>query len=132
MRDMIYPCLAYLDMEQAMAELGDLFGLEIVWVGDDATEIRWNGGVAVAQTDQPEVLHGSHVGHGWTYVQVADPDAHYAQALSRGAHVLNEPHSTPDGRQRGYSARDREGNLWTFATQEFGQTFERDADVVLP
>jgi len=129
---MIYPCLTYLDMQQAMAELGHLFGLEIVWVGDDAAEIRWNGGVAVAQTDQPEVLHGSHVGHGWTYVRVADPDAHYAQALSRGAHVLNEPHSTPDGRQRGYSARDREGNLWTFAIQEFGQTFERDAGVVVP
>ena len=55
---MIYPCLTYLDMQQAMAELGHLFGLEIVWVGDDAAEIRWNGGVAVAQTDQPEVLHG--------------------------------------------------------------------------
>jgi uncharacterized glyoxalase superfamily protein PhnB len=132
MRDMIYPCLTYLDMQQAMAELGYLFGLEIVWVGDDAAEIRWNGGVAVAQTDQPEVLHGSHVGHGWTYVRVADPDAHYAQALSRGAHVLNEPHSTPDGRQRGYSARDREGNLWTFAIQEFGQTSGRDAGVVVP
>ena len=83
MRDMIYPCLTYLDMQQAMAELGHLFGLEIVWVGDDAAEIRWNGGVSVAQTDQPEVLHGSHVGHGWTYVRVADPDAHYAQALSQ-------------------------------------------------
>jgi uncharacterized glyoxalase superfamily protein PhnB len=121
MRDMICPCLTYLDMQQAMAELGDVFELEVVWLGDDAAEIRWNGGVAVAQRDQPEILHGSHVGHGWTYVRVDDPDAHYARALSRGAHVLNEPHSTPDGKQRGYSARDRAGNIWTFAIQEFGR-----------
>jgi len=118
---MICPCLTYLDMRQAMTELGDVFGLEIAWLGDDVAEIRSNGGVAVAQKDQPEILHGSHIGHGWTYVRVADPDAHYNEAVSRGAHVLNEPHSTPDGRQRGYSARDREGNIWTFAIHEFGR-----------
>jgi uncharacterized glyoxalase superfamily protein PhnB len=120
MGDVICPCLTYLDMQQAMAELGDVFGLQIVWLGDGAAEIRWNGGVAVAQKDQPEQFHGSHVGNAWTYVRVADPDAHYAGARSRGAHVLTEPHSTPDGQQRGYSAQDREGNVWTFAIQEFG------------
>jgi hypothetical protein len=73
-------------------------------------------------TAQPGVLHGSYVGHGWTYVRVADPDVHFARALCRGTHVLNEPHSAPDGgQQRGYSARDREGNIWTFAIQEFGR-----------
>lgn len=116
----ICPCLTYLDMNQAMEELGDAFELEIVWVGDDAAEIRWNGGVAVAQKDQPELFHGSHVGHGWTYVRVNDPDAHFSHVQSRGGKILNEPHSTPDGQQRGYSARDREGNVWTFAIQEFG------------
>jgi hypothetical protein len=50
MHDMIYPCLTYLGMRQAMAELSDVFGLEIVWLGDDAAETRSNGGVAVAQT----------------------------------------------------------------------------------
>jgi hypothetical protein len=121
MASMICPCLTYLDMQAAMFELGDLFGLQVVWMGDDAAEIRWHGGVAVAQTDRPEALHGSHVGHGWTYVRVDDPDEHYAKAIGGGANVLNEPHSTPDGRQRGYSARDREGNIWTFAVQEFGR-----------
>jgi hypothetical protein len=29
MRNVIFPCLTYLDMKLAMAELGDLFGLEI-------------------------------------------------------------------------------------------------------
>ena len=32
MRHMICPLLTYLDMQQAMAELDDLFGLEIVWL----------------------------------------------------------------------------------------------------
>jgi hypothetical protein len=85
--NVIVPCLTYLDMKLAMPELGDLFGLEIVWLGDDAAEIRWDDGVAVAQKDQPELLHGSHVGHGWTYVRVADPDAHHAQARRRGARI---------------------------------------------
>lgn len=118
---MICPRLTYLDMPEAMAELGGVFELEIAWLGGDAAEIRWKEGVAVAQKDQPEILHGSHVVHGWTYVRVADPDAHYNRAVSRGAHVLNEPHSTPDGKQRGYSARDREGNICTFAIQKFGR-----------
>ena len=118
---MIVPCLTYDDMQLAMAELGDVYGLEIVWMGDSGAEIRWHGGVAVAQVDQPELLHGTHVGHGWTYVQVDDPDEHYERALAKGANVTGEPHSTSDGLQRGYSAHDREGNLWTFAVQRFGE-----------
>ena len=117
---MICPLLTYADMQKAMAELAEVFELRIVWLSDDVAEIQWNGGVAVAQTDQPEVLHGSHVGNGWTYVRVSDPDAHYSTTLNRGGHVLNEPHSAAHGTQRGYSARDREGNIWTFGTHEFG------------
>ena len=95
---MICPLLTYADMQKAMAELAEVFELRIVWLGDGAAEIRWNGGVAVAQTDQPEVLHGSHVGNGWTYVRVSDPDAHYSATFNRGGHVLNKPHSSPMAR----------------------------------
>ena len=118
---MIIPSLTYNDMQLTMAELHDVYGFEIVRQGDGASEIRWRGGVGVAQLDQPEPLHGSHVGHGWTYVQVDDPDEHYARALTNGASVTGEPHSTHDGLQRGYSAHDREGNLWTFALYRFSQ-----------
>ncbi len=114
-------CLTYLDMQEAMAELKDVFELEVLWLGDDLAEIRWDGGVAAAQTDKPEALHGTHVGHGWTYVHVVDPDAHHARTASRGANVLKAPHSTPDGTQRGYTVRDREGNLWSFGMREFGR-----------
>ena len=46
---MICPLLTYADMQKAMAELAEVFELQIVWFGDDVAEIRWNGGVAVAQ-----------------------------------------------------------------------------------
>lgn len=103
-----------------MKQLRSAFGLEIVVVDDGGFEIRWGTGVAVAQTDRPADLHGSHIGTDWTYVAIDDPDAHYQHALAAGADVLNVPHSTADGTQRGYSARDVEGNLWTFAVQRFG------------
>ncbi len=117
---MICPLLTYADMHNAMAELAEVFELRIVWLSEDVAEIQCNGGVAVAQTDQQEALHGSHVGNAWTYVRVSDPDAHYRTTVDRGGHVLNEPHSTPNGAQRGYSARDQEGNIWTFGSHEFG------------
>jgi hypothetical protein len=52
---MICPLLTYADMQKAMAELAEVFQLQIAWLGGDAAEIRWTGGVAVAQTDQPKV-----------------------------------------------------------------------------
>ena len=63
---------------------------------------------------RPEDLHGSHTGQGWVYIAVGDPDAHYQRAKAAGVAVLNAPHG--DGAQRGYSARDLEGNLWSFGT----------------
>lgn len=45
-----------------------------------------------------------------------DPDAHDESAKAAGTEVLGEPHDATGGRQRGYSARDPEGNLWLFGT----------------
>ena len=45
-----------------------------------------------------------------------DLDAHYQRAKAAGIAVLNEPHDALNGTQRGYSARDLEGNLWSFGT----------------
>jgi uncharacterized glyoxalase superfamily protein PhnB len=61
-------------------------------------------------------LHGSHTGQGWVYIAAGDPDAHYQRAKAAGVAVLNEPHDAQNGAQRGYSARDLEGNLWSFGT----------------
>jgi hypothetical protein len=37
---MIFPSLTYNDVKLAMAELHDVYGLEIVWQGDSVAEIR--------------------------------------------------------------------------------------------
>lgn len=47
---MICPLLTCADIQKAMAELAEVLQLQIVWLGDD-DEIRWNGGVAVTQTE---------------------------------------------------------------------------------
>lgn len=68
------------------------------------------------QPELPEDLHGEHGGQGWVYAVVDDPEAHWARAKRAGAEVLGKPHDAFEGRLRGYSARDREGNLWSFGT----------------
>jgi uncharacterized glyoxalase superfamily protein PhnB len=48
-------------------------------------------------------------------VYVPDTDAHYARARAAGAEIVRELADTPYG-SREYSARDVEGNLWSFGT----------------
>jgi uncharacterized glyoxalase superfamily protein PhnB len=120
----IHPSLTYLDVEAALAQLDAAFGLQpVIFGAEDADEIRFAAvrhgqGVVMVQPELPGDLHGEHAGRGWVYVVVDDPDAHYAHAKAAGAEVLGEPHDAMDGRQRGYSARDREGNLWRFGTSK--------------
>jgi uncharacterized glyoxalase superfamily protein PhnB len=64
----------------------------------------------------PEDLHGSHTVQAWVYIALDDVDVHYQRAKAAGVEVLNEPHDAMDSAQRGYSARDLEGNLWSFGT----------------
>ena len=72
--------------------------------------------MVMVQPELPDDLHGEHAGRGWVYVAVDNPDAHYRRAKAAGATVLGEPHGAMDERQRGYSARDLEGNLWSFGS----------------
>ena len=67
----------------------------------------------MVQPELPEDLHGEHAGRAWVYVAVDDPDAHYDRAKAAGGEVLGEPHDGMGGHQRGYSARDLEGSLWS-------------------
>jgi hypothetical protein len=69
--------------------------------------------MVMVQPELPEDLHGEHAGRAWVYVAVDDPDAHYDRAKVAGAEVLGEPHDGMGGHQRGYSARDLEGSLWS-------------------
>jgi predicted enzyme related to lactoylglutathione lyase len=57
----------------------------------------------------------THAGKGWLYLAVDDLDAHYERTKTAGVEVLGEPPEGPGG-SRGYSAREPEGNVWTFGT----------------
>jgi uncharacterized glyoxalase superfamily protein PhnB len=74
-------------------------------------------GTILVESERPEQLHGPHAGRGWVYVTITDADAHYQRARQAGAQVYGEPHDYGGG-HRGYSARDLEGNLWTFGTAQ--------------
>jgi uncharacterized glyoxalase superfamily protein PhnB len=118
----VYPALTYREVKPALEWLGSAFGLEPRTFDEDGAEgidhaaLMHGDGMVLVESERPEDLHGSHTGQGWVYIAVDDPDAHCQRAKAAGVEVLNEPHDAMDGAQRGYSARDLEGNLWTFGT----------------
>ena len=123
----IYPSLTYRDLEAALEFLEEAFGLEPEVLGTDEhgairhAAVRHGEGLVLLQPDLPDQLHGTHLGQGWVYVAVTDPDGHFERARAAGAKMLGEPHDALEGRMRGYSARDLEGNLWSFGTDRPGR-----------
>jgi uncharacterized glyoxalase superfamily protein PhnB len=122
----VYPALTYRDVEAALVFLTTAFGLQVDELEHDeagavrSASLRVGEGRVLVQPDVPEELHGTHLRQGWVYVTVADADAHFARARDAGAQVLADPHGSVDGTFRGYSARDPEGNLWSFGTDRPG------------
>jgi uncharacterized glyoxalase superfamily protein PhnB len=53
-------------------------------------------------------------GQGWAYVAVDHFDKHFGCAKAAGAEIVEEPQKQDYGSF--YSARDPEGNLWSFGT----------------
>jgi uncharacterized glyoxalase superfamily protein PhnB len=51
----------------------------------------------------------------WIYVVVDEPDAHYERAVAAGAEIVRDLKDEDYG-SRGYTARDPEGNVWSFGT----------------
>jgi len=123
----VYPSLTYRDLEAALEFLEEAFGLEPEVLGTDErgairhAAVRHGEGLVLLQPDLPDQLHGTHLGQGWVYVAVTDPDGHFERARAAGAKMLGEPHDALEGRMRGYSARDLEGNLWSFGTDRPGR-----------
>jgi len=120
----IYAALTYTDVKAAIQWLDAAFGLqghaidEVVEADDGQVRhavLTSGGGMVMVESERPADLHGSHTGKGWIYMVVEDADSHYERAKAAGAEVLGEPHGYGAG-YRGYSARDLEGNLWSFGT----------------
>ena len=117
----VYPALTYRDVRAALAWAEAAFGLVPRIFGAGSEDVVHaglvhGGGMVLVERERPDELHGSHTGRAWVYVAVDDVDAHFQRAKAAGADVLNQPHGAEGGANRGYSARDLEGNVWTFGT----------------
>jgi len=116
----LYPTLRYTDAPAAIEFLEKALGFRRmhVYENPDGTiahaELVYGDGAVMLGTDR-EDSYASHVGHGWMYIVIEDADAHYAQAKAAGAEIVRELEDQPYG-SRDYSARDFEGNLWSFGT----------------
>jgi uncharacterized glyoxalase superfamily protein PhnB len=129
----IYPCLSYRDATAAMEWLSRAFGFvkRAAYPAPDGSimhaEMSYGAGVIMLGSPHPE--------KGWVsaldlpavnqtiYVAVEDPDAHHARARAAGAEIVIELKNEDYG-SRGYTARDPEGNYWSFGTYRPGRDWE--------
>lgn len=125
LRSKLYACLSYRDPVSAIRFLTTAFGFApLLVVPDDA------GGITHAELSMGDdliMLGSAKPELGWISPLdlparnatvcgfVADPDAHYAQAIAAGAITVRPPYDTPYG-AREYSVRDPEGHEWHFGT----------------
>lgn len=122
----MYPVLRYRDAHAAIDFLCEAFGFErnAVYESDDGTAVEHaqlgHGSAMVmlsTETDDDPRGWGQHAGQGWTYVVVDDPDAHCERAKRAGAEIIRELEDQDYG-SRDYSAKDPEGNIWSFGTYD--------------
>jgi uncharacterized glyoxalase superfamily protein PhnB len=128
MRTNVFPAIRYRDAPAAIEWLKHVFGFE------EKAVHRGSGGEihhAELRLGDGIVMFGQHSHDGWMggespralastvsiYVVVADPDGHYEQARAGGASIVRTLEDQPYG-SREYSARDLEGNLWSFGTYD--------------
>ncbi len=124
----IFPAIRYRDADAAIAFLKDAFGAEekALYRGENGAvahgELRLGAGL---------IMVGQYPDEGWMagdpprpssgtvsiYVVITDPDRHAAAARAAGANIVRELEDMDYG-SREYSARDPEGNLWSFGTYD--------------
>ena len=125
----MYPILGYLDLAAAIDWLCRVFSfepLEIVQNEDGAyvhVELRLGDGVIMPTTQSKDLDADNPWNQPLTsqglYVALDGVDAHYDRAVSEGAEILC-PLTETDSGSREYTARDLEGNLWSFGTYRPG------------
>jgi uncharacterized glyoxalase superfamily protein PhnB len=125
----MYPILGYRDLAAAIDWLCRVFSFQPLEIMRDEggayvhVELRLGDGVIMPTTqskdpdannpwDQPLTTQG-------LYVALDGVDAHYHRAVSEGAEILR-PLADTDYGSREYTARDLEGNLWSFGTYRPG------------
>ena len=123
----VFPALRYTDASAAIDWLGRAFGFERHVVYEDGgvvhhAELKVPGGMIMlgsVQSGDESDYQGTAPppGSGATYVVLEDTDAHYARAKDAGAEIVMDLHDTDYG-SRDYTARDPEGNLWSFGSYQ--------------
>ncbi len=121
----IWPALTYKDAEAALRFLTDAFGFEeaLVVRGEEGdgrdihhAELKWPlGGGIMFGSSRPAGDDLFPDGPVSIYVVCDDPDALLERAAKAGAEIVL-PIKDEDYGSRGFTARDPEGNLWTFGT----------------
>jgi uncharacterized glyoxalase superfamily protein PhnB len=119
---MIIPTLRYDDPKAAIAFLERAFGFHRKEVSENE-----DGTIAHAEltSGRGMVMIGStgagdkqfDTGHASIYVIVDDPDTLHERAEAAGAEISRELQDTDYG-SREFSARDPEGNVWSFGTYD--------------
>jgi uncharacterized glyoxalase superfamily protein PhnB len=125
MANHIFPALRYRDPAAAAAWLEKAFGFERTAADENEdgslahVEMRWGESTIMFGEETAEGIErfGEHAGRGWCYVSVDDADAHHDRAVAAGAEIVFEL-TDQDYGSRDYSARDPEGNLWSFGTYD--------------
>jgi uncharacterized glyoxalase superfamily protein PhnB len=121
----MYPIIAYDDAVAAIDWLQRVFAFQplVVMTGENGeighAELRLGNGVIMPtsrrRTPDPDNPWTQPLGTQGIYVALDNVDAHYEHAVSAGAEILR-PLANTDYGSREYSARDLEGNLWSFGT----------------
>jgi uncharacterized glyoxalase superfamily protein PhnB len=119
----ITPYLLYEDAGAALQWLTKAFGLRQsgpAMTGPDGKvnhgSMRLGSAYLMLGCPGGDYRNPQHLGHVTQnlYVDVANADKHYAQAVAAGATIIEEPTDTPYGHRR-YGAEDLEGHRWYFA-----------------
>ncbi len=115
----VIPALRYQDAHAAIDLLINAFGFvgNAIYEAEDGSvdhaQLTFGTGMVMLGTDRDDTF--SKQGPVSIYVVVDDADAHHRRAVAAGAEIVT-PVEDQDYGGRLYTARDPEGNLWSFGT----------------
>ncbi|MFH8349348.1 VOC family protein [Streptomyces sp. NPDC018045] len=118
------PTLHYRDAKAAIKQLTEGLGFTrtALYESEDGAvlhaELSFGNGVVMLGSKGAGGAYEEALGAGGpvgVYATVPDPDAHHRRAEQAGVEIVTPP-TDQDYGSREYTARDLEGNLWTFGT----------------
>jgi uncharacterized glyoxalase superfamily protein PhnB len=121
----VWPCISYTDAPAAIEFLQKAFGFDAALVVPGEADgvvvhaelrLPGGGGIMLGSAGAGEEPFASvPTGAANIYVVVDEPDALHDRAVIHGAEIVRGLRDEDYG-SRGFTARDPEGNLWSFGT----------------